>query len=263
MVQNRESPSCAHCGSSLRMRSLMRILSSELFGTSLPLAQFPLDKSLHGIGLSDWDGYATLLEQRLSYTNTFFHRAPRLDITDIRPSWIGRFHFVIASDVFEHIPVEGLGKAFRNAFRLLRPGGFLLLTVPFFTADGTVEHFPDLHDFQIRDVEGRKVLLNRTRAGELQTFDSLTFHGGDGSTLEMRRFGEKDLLDQLREAGFGDIRICAEDCAAFGVLWPSTEHAPIVARRPLDRHAVWLYKGWRGLISVGRALRHQIYGRVQ
>ena len=52
-VQNRECQSCRGCGSSLRMRSVMRALSIELHGTTLPVPEFPVDKAIAGLGMSD------------------------------------------------------------------------------------------------------------------------------------------------------------------------------------------------------------------
>ncbi len=58
IVNNREAPSCRHCHSSLRMRSVIRALSLALFGNSLAIPEFPKDKTILGLGMSDWDGYA-------------------------------------------------------------------------------------------------------------------------------------------------------------------------------------------------------------
>jgi hypothetical protein len=49
-------------------------------------------------------------------------------------------------------------------------------------------------------------------------------------TLEMRMFGEADLLKRLREAGFSSVRVCPNADPAFGVDWPIDFHLPILAR---------------------------------
>ena len=41
----RDASSCTKCGSSERMRSLVHLLSLALFGRSVPLPQFPRDKT--------------------------------------------------------------------------------------------------------------------------------------------------------------------------------------------------------------------------
>lgn len=230
IVENREAQSCLGCGSSLRMRSIVHWLSKELFGESLPLPRFPVDKSIRGLGMSDWDGYAVTLARKLDYRNTFYDREPRLDITRIRESEVGRYRFVISSDVFEHVPVGGLGAAFRNARRLLGASGVFIFTVPFAKHGETREHFPELNDFRILEEDGRRMLRNRTTQGVDQVFDSLVFHGGEGLTLEMRHFSQPDLLRRLREAGFSSVRVCPDHVPQFGILWPMDWAVPIVAR---------------------------------
>ena len=90
----------------------------------------------------------------------------------------------------EHVPPP-VERAFANLYRMLKPDGLLLLTVPY-TLDGrTVEHFPELHRI-------RAGLARRPhRAGESRGATARSkcsrissFHGGDGSTLEMRVFSE-------------------------------------------------------------------------
>jgi len=230
IVENREAQSCTGCSSSLRMRSIVHWLSVELFGTSLPLPRFPRDKSIRGLGMSDWEGYAAGLAQQLDYRNTFYDREPRMDITRIRESETGRYRFLISSDVFEHVPVAGLDAAFRNARRLLGAGGTFIFTVPFTKQGETREHFPEMNDFRIVERDGERVLLNRTNAGVEQEFRSLVFHGGEGMTLEMRHFSEPDLRRRLRDAGFCSVRVCPDHVPEFGILWPMDWAVPIVAR---------------------------------
>ena len=119
-VQNREFQSCGHCRSSLRMRSVIYALSMELFGKPLVLPEFPVDNTVSGLGMSDWEGYAKGLAKKLAYTNTFYHTDPRLDISNVPEDAIGKHRFLISSDVFEHIPVFALDGAFRNSRRLLQ-----------------------------------------------------------------------------------------------------------------------------------------------
>jgi SAM-dependent methyltransferase len=229
-VENREFQSCAWCHSSLRMRSLMHALGAELFGSPRALAAFPLDKSIRGIGMSDWEGYAPQLAAHFDYTNTFYHCEPRLDIADMPDEFAGRYDFLISSDVFEHIPPRVLDRAFANSRRLLKDGGVFILTVPFLKIDATREHFPRLNDFRIVEEGGRKVLYNRTVDGAEERFDDLVFHGGEGMTLEMRMFAESDLLQRLRAAGFSSAAVRIDHAPHFGIMWPIDYAVPIVAR---------------------------------
>lgn len=181
--------------------------------------------------MSDWEGYSVQLAEKVSYTNTYYHTEPRFDITRIAESDVGRYDFLISTDVFEHIPVFELDKAFSNAKRVLAPGGFLLLTVPFDNADETREHFPQLHDFRIVEANGGRKLINRTVDGTEEVFDNLIFHGGDGATLEMRKFSECDIRRRLSSAGFNSIRLCKEPVPKWGIDWPTDWDMPIVARQ--------------------------------
>jgi hypothetical protein len=229
-VQNREFQSCGHCRSSLRMRSVMHALSMELYGRALLLPEFPTDKTLSGLGMSDWEGYAAGLERAFAYTNTFYHTEPRLDITDVPDELTGRQRFLISSDVFEHVPVFALDRAFRNSRRLLQDNGVFIFTVPFVKEGETQEHFPRLHDFRIIETGAKRFLYNRTVDGQEEIFDDLIFHGGDGMTLEMRMFAEPDLRRRLAAAGFGSVRVYADQVPEFGILWPMDWAVPIAAR---------------------------------
>ena len=229
-VENRENQSCGRCTASLRMRSLMYLLSMELFGKPMTVPEFPFDRSITGLGMSDWEGYANALAARFSYTNTFYDREPRLDISAIPDAMAGTQRFLISSDVFEHIPLFALDRAFANSRRLLRPDGLFLFTVPFAREGETREHYPRLHDFAIVEEAGKRRLRNRTAEGEEEMFDDLVFHGGEGMTLEMRMFSESDLLRRLAAAGFSSARVHGEHYPRFGILWPIDHSLPIVAR---------------------------------
>ena len=84
----------------------------------MPLVDFPLSKELKGIGMSDTGEYPNYLEKKFSYQNTFYHKEPRLDITDISDREEEKYNFIISADVFEHLnpPVS---KAFVNTKKLL------------------------------------------------------------------------------------------------------------------------------------------------
>lgn len=226
---SRAAPSCDGCGSTGRWRAVVETLARELFDAPLALDDFPRRPDLRGLGLSDWPRYADVLEARLGYRNTSLHQEPRFDLLDPDPALLGRLDFLIASDVFEHIdpPIE---RAFANARRLLRPGGVLILTVPYRLDGETKEHFPELHDYRLVERAGRYRLENVTRDGRRQTFDDLTFHDGYGHTLELRIFSLPSLRAQLRDAGFAAVRLYDRPSFAHGICWPGGVSFPIAAR---------------------------------
>jgi SAM-dependent methyltransferase len=214
-LPDREASTCGKCGSNVRFRWIAHVLSVEIFGKSIPLSKLPSRKKVRGLGMSDPRPIADVLSKRFDYKNTFYHREPRFDI--MRASGEAEFDFVVASEVFEHVqgPVQ---TAFNNLARLLKPGGFAVFSSPYETEGDTVEHFPNLHDWQVVKLRSGYVLLNRTVEGRLETFDDLIFHGGPGSTLEMRVFSERDLMANCRAAGFRRI-VVAEDYLLYGIAW--------------------------------------------
>ena len=71
-----------------------------------------------------------------------------------------------------------IGIAFKNAYKLLKPGGVMLLTTPWVWGGPTREHFPALHQWSIEEEEGRRVLRNVRADGGTERFTNLVFHGG-------------------------------------------------------------------------------------
>lgn len=228
----REMASCDTCGSSPRARSIIRVLSLSLFGRNLGLPDFPVSRETSGLGMSDWDGYAVRLAEKFRYTNTYFHQEPRLDISSqLAECLVQSSDFIISSEVFEHV-VPPVSRAFENTFKMLKPGGILVLTVPYGPWEKTVEHFPDLYDFAVVADNGSYRLVNVTRSGEAQEFRDLVFHGGPGTTLEMRVFGETALLEHLAEAGFEAITVHRTPDLPHGIWWPEPWSLPLSARKP-------------------------------
>ena len=228
----RENITCLYCGSTVRMRTIVHALSTVLFGESLGLRDFPVRPQVQVLGLSDWDGYAIPLARKLAYTNTFYHQEPRLDITSVDPSLVESVDILISSDVFEHV-APPICLAFENSFRLLKPGGTLILTVPYGFEPETIEHFPELYQYEIQRVEGKPILHNITRDGREQVFEKLNFHGGAGETLEMRRFSLEGVKRELEQAGFQRIELLDDPNFKYGVYFKYPWSLSILARKPL------------------------------
>jgi SAM-dependent methyltransferase len=228
--QNPEVATCTRCGSNVRTRGLLWVLSQELFGASLTLPAFPRLKSLRGVGTSDSADYDKRLEAKFGYHNTWFHREPRLDLAHPPEAEFDKYDFLISSEVFEHVapPAEA---AFQNVSKLLRPNGVFLFTVPYSLKESTIEHFPELHEYTIARLGDHHVLVNRTREGKVQVYEDLVFHGGPGSTLEMRVFCERDLKRMLIDVGFREVRIYSDDYPAFGIVRNGPCSLPIAARK--------------------------------
>ena len=195
------------------------------------------DRAVRGIGLSDSEHYAWVLGSLFDYTNTFFHKEPRLDVCADDLPYSG-LDFIVSTDVFEHVvpPVE---KAFRNCHRMLKPGGALVFSVPYGASrHETIEHFPSLDKWHLEDRTtaggGREtVLVNMNSRGEQEVFDKLHYHGGQGETLEMRNFGKGHLLELAARTGFAVEAIVEEDVPLFGI-WNhgNLNGVPMVFRKP-------------------------------
>src|SRR5260370_16908442 len=143
---SREATSCANCGSNVRTRGLLRALSLELFGTSVVLPDFPGMKSLRGLGTSDTAQYAALLAEKFDYKNTFHDRPPLLDIMRPLDDELGKYDFVISSEVLEHVPPP-VEAPFANLQRLLKPNVALASPSPHPPKHPPPYPFPHLHTF--------------------------------------------------------------------------------------------------------------------
>lgn len=226
----RDTATCSVCRSAARFRCLAGIVGRELLGTDDIVPLFPHRPDLVGAGMSDHPTFARALGQHMSYTNTFYHQEPRLDVC-APGEHAGCYDLVVCSEVFEHVPPP-LEPAWAGLFELLRPGGLLVFSVPYRAGAPTQEHYPDLHRYEVVERDGGHLLRNVTRSGVEQEFTDLVFHGGPGETLELRMFGLDDVLASLEAAGFADVRVRREPDIDHGVWWPGWDGWPITARRP-------------------------------
>lgn len=229
---HRESGACAGCSGVVRFRSVAAVLTQRLFGTVAVLDELTRYQNIRGIGMSDAECYASRLQSKFDYTNTFFHRDPFLDIASPDKSWLGSHDFIVSSDVFEHVasPVQ---PAFDNMQKLLKPGGVVIFSVPFSLEMETREHFPHLHEFSVvEESPGTWVLNNVTSTGETEQFRKLIFHGGPGTTLEMRVFSLSALKRHFAAAGFVDFRVHNEADFENGIFWPQPWGITISALSP-------------------------------
>jgi hypothetical protein len=227
---DRERKSCTGCNSSVRTRAIVHLLSVSLFGEGLEIRDFPESRHLVGIGMSDWLPYARRLEEKLGYRNTYYHQAPRLDITRVPDELHGTCDFIVSTDVYEHV-LAPVSLAFDGAHQLLKDDGVLVFSVPFTNkGEETVEHFRGLHDFHIEQADGTYRLVNRNVDGTEDVYTGLKFHGGPGETLEMRLFCRASLLAEFERAGF-DVVFFDQDVPEHGIIWHQSWSTPLVARK--------------------------------
>jgi SAM-dependent methyltransferase len=208
----------------------------EVLGKAVPLLEFPVQKDRRGMGMTDDASYASLLAEKFDYTNTFYHCEPFLDITETHPDLYGTYDFIISSDVLEHIapPVE---RAIEEICSLLKPEGTLFLSVPSSIEEDTIEHYPDLHQYAVVELNGNSIVVNRKKDGSFQVHENPVFHGGNGTTLEMRLFSRKDLAKKLLDVGFAEVIFLDNSVERFGIAFDGPWTHPLVAR-PLRTNPV-------------------------
>lgn len=192
----REGLHCSQCGCNARQRAAAMVLLAALSD--------PERARVHAS------------EQASDFFLALRHRVGRLTGSEYAPSWRGRLRLslwllrrglpawvrhgdvsalrrrdaaldgLVSLDVLEH--VADYQAALRESARVLRPGGVLVLTVPFYD-----------------DLES-SVRVARLRAdGSIEHFGEPEFHGDPlaGSIACFHHFGW-DLVQSLRDAGFAE-----------------------------------------------------------
>ena len=202
LERGREGTVCTNCGSTSRNRAvsfvLARVLDEDqaVFRWKYRLSTPMLESSARG-------ALAMYFRMKFDYYGTEFDRAkiaagthPR-DYADFQKLHYDAdtFDFVVASDVFEHIRRDA--DAMCEVQRVLKPGGHLILTVPY-------DH-DRAQTIQRVDTSG---------ATDVHLLPA-QYHGGGGHTLAYREFG-RDLSDTMSSAGFYVERV-AVDVPEFGI----------------------------------------------
>jgi hypothetical protein len=86
-----------------------------------------------------------------------------------------------------------------------------------------------LYDYRLVETDAGWRLENRTADDKVEVHGDLVFHGGPGTTLEMRLFSRLALEREFAAAGFARMRIADEPFPAFGIEWPEPWSVPMVA----------------------------------
>jgi SAM-dependent methyltransferase len=220
---HRELVICSGCGSNARFRGVFHAIQTHIIGEADATLDAERLKRVTGIGFSDAPQYANKLAETFAYTNTFYHQSPRVDVMDRSSFPEAPCDFIVCSDVLEHV-VGDLEIAFENLKRALKPGGKLIFSVPYLEGEETLEHFPYLNAWKICEVAGKFFLNNVRRDGTQETFSDLHFHGGPGNILEMRVFGEGDLVRHFARAGFASVVAVEAELTRIGYVWPYVVH---------------------------------------
>ena len=222
-------------GYNVRFRAICYVLSKMLYNEIRILNNVEVNKDIKGIGMSD-SGWANICEEKFNYQNTFYHTNPYLDIyNDEHVNNYTNLDFIITSDVFEHInPYPNVQIAFNNLYKMLKDNGFLVFSVPF-SYGVHKEHYPSLYDYEIKNINDDYILYNTTIDGKQEIFKDLVFHGGPGSTLEMRVYSKNSVIEYLTNAGFKNIIFYDpneyEDMKNYGIFWENKSSLIISATK--------------------------------
>jgi SAM-dependent methyltransferase len=223
----REGLVCPSCGLNSRQRAI-------LFAAQRTARQrFFRKKNLRIIGVSDGAPIERAFKDRFAniYKNFEFHTEPFLDITKVDDTLQSTTDIVTCSEVLEHVqpPIE---LAFTGLFKLLKPGGWLILSVPHRGTDSPhEEHFPIMTNSELIS-EPIPMLKGIDLEGNEREFLELIFHGGAGATLEYRVFSETSLRDNLEKSGFKNIQ-AQRDLRLIGCFWEPWSRV-WVAQRPAN-----------------------------
>ncbi|MBM4316279.1 MAG: class I SAM-dependent methyltransferase [Deltaproteobacteria bacterium] len=220
--QDKGREKCNRFGFTSRDRAIVYCLLNKL-GYFKQILNKIKNPQITGIGMTDSPALSKALYGSFSYTNTFFHQEPLLDIYNLKHiNQFKNLDFIICSEVFEHIsPYPGLDIAFSNLYNMLKQNnGILIFSVPY-NLQKHYEHFPALYNYQIINQNNNYILYNTTIEEKKEQFTDLIFHGGPGETLEMRQFSKQSLEKYLSEAGFNHITFhdIDQDMQEFGIFW--------------------------------------------
>jgi SAM-dependent methyltransferase len=138
------------------------------------MAEWPVDKSVVIREPSSYRGAAHMLAQKVDYRPLKFPEENLERLGDAENS----IDHLVTADVFEHVRLDDL--AFREVYRVLRPGGYFFLQVPY-------EHS-----------ERTRILVQPDGDQDLYLFPPM-YH--DEHTLVYRIYGH-DLLPKLEGLGF-------------------------------------------------------------
>lgn len=228
----REGPLCPHCNASGRASAIVYHVCDIAFGNNTPLVNQSEKKSFSVVGLSDGPRYASLLDDKFNYVNTFYHKEPFLDITAPCDNHAAQYDLIISTEVFEHVVGDPLAP-FKGALSVLKPGGTMILTVPFRNKGEHMEHYPGLKSYTSREISEAKWIADLEFSdGTTTTDENPKFHGGPGKTLEVRLYNRTQLLKDLSDSGFSEIEIHDENKPQFGINWGPASRV-ITAKRPL------------------------------
>lgn len=195
----------------------------------IPLEDIISQRHLCILGISDNDTYASILENKFDYVNTFMHKEPKLDVCNEETftGHTGKYDAIICSDVIEHTSLPPR-TVLQNMKRLLRTGGGIILSAPTSHFSDHVEWYPSHRSLAIIKQGDEYVVEWQNLKGCKYVDRAPIFHGGPGNTLEMRQISHVRLLEDAMAVGLAARTI--EFAMESGYVWPLRQMGPFGAR---------------------------------
>ncbi|MCI0452260.1 MAG: class I SAM-dependent methyltransferase [Candidatus Latescibacteria bacterium] len=186
--RGREGTVCRNCGSTSRNRAVGHVFA-RILDDDQAVFRWTYRRTTRVLESSARGALAMYFRMKFDYYGTEFDPAkiaagedPRAYADFQKLHYDDEtFDFVVASDVFEHIRHDA--EAMREVQRVLKTGGYLILTVPYDEQRA--------HTIQRVDTSGP------TDVHLLPAH----YHGGGGHTLAYREYG-RDLIDLMRAPDF-------------------------------------------------------------
>ncbi len=126
----RETLECASCSAISRDRFMAAVMAHCLKKPTI-LAEWPIEREVVIREPSAYRGRAAVLADKVDFRP---FRFPEENLEALKDADASIDH-IVTSDVFEHIRRDDL--AFREVFRVLKPGGYFFLQVPYSHAEHT------------------------------------------------------------------------------------------------------------------------------
>lgn len=223
LVSSTEASSCKTCGATWRAQAVMRAVLKGLgYPDETDFNDVNTDLSRIGLGIGDDWKVARALYQKFMYTNSYLDKFPIVDLLDPPSASIEKFEFITCSDVLEHTPPPRK-TPIANIYRMLKPGGFVVITVPIKPDDTYREYYSGLVSWNFSDSalhwsdgDGRNFIDNYPE-----------IHGGEGLTVVFRQWSKQQLEEDLNLLGFSQIHFLP----SLGFEHSDKDVALVIARK--------------------------------
>jgi SAM-dependent methyltransferase len=208
-------------GYNIRYRAISYVFTTLFYGECKILNEIEINKNIKGIGMSDCN-IEEIFKEKFNYTNTFYHTTPYLDIyNNNHIQNYNNLDFIISSEIFQYInPYPSIEVAFKNLYKMLGNGGYLIFSVPFIY-DKHKEYYPNLYNYTIKKKNNEYIIYNKTIQNKKEIFNNVRLEEGPGNTIEMRLFCKSSINYFLEKSGFIDITFyeITEDMNKYGIFW--------------------------------------------